>query len=130
MSAVRFILGLKPITIEQYMEEISSVEGLYFQTEEYTPVFAVVKLKKAIKRRRNQRKKVYYTVEFVEDSFAVDVVKPTGLRFPLSKKVKLSEQYSFCIDERIYYRRLISKPALGPSPPFSLAKTSFIANAA
>jgi hypothetical protein len=119
MSAVRFILGLEAIDFDQvieeyypYQEELSYCNG---QVSGLT-----VRFKKAFIRKRHQYQ-THYIVEFVGEAFVVDVVEPTGLRFAPSKKVKLSEQYSFCIDERIYYRRLISKPALGPSPPFSLS---------
>jgi len=117
MSAVKFILGAREIDLASYFEEYY---GFYpevlSEDDGYMPHF-VVKLRKAFKRGSGKRKQSYYSAELLWETISIDVVESKGLRPPLSKKVKLSELYSFCIDERIYYRRLISKPSLGPSPP-------------
>jgi hypothetical protein len=48
--------------------------------------------------------------------FELEVVRATGMR--IAGEVQSRPIiYSFCIDERIYYRRLISRPSLGLSPP-------------
>lgn len=49
--------------------------------------------------------------------FIVQVVKLTGPAIRLLFPVEIKNRYKFIIDERIYYRRLICKPALGLSPP-------------
>ncbi|HOW31193.1 MAG TPA: hypothetical protein PLP88_06475 [Bacteroidales bacterium] len=110
-------MNVNDIDFDQYLEEY---QGLY---PEVSPDYDgcgsgfVIKLRKAFKRGSRKRSESYYIAELVTAEISVEAVEPKGLRPPLSKKVKLSELYSFCIDERIYFRRLISKPSLGQSPP-------------
>jgi hypothetical protein len=117
MSKVRFIIGVEAIKPEEYLEEYSLYPAV---SSDYSgnDLRFIVRLKKAFKRRRNRRNQSPHIVEIRGlMAFCIDVVKPAGLRLSFIKKGKISTNYSFCIDERIYYRRLISKPALGPSPP-------------
>ena len=48
--------------------------------------------------------------------FEISVARATGLSIADGAQSR-PENYSFCIDERIYYRKLISRPSLGLSPP-------------
>jgi hypothetical protein len=117
MSKLRFIISVESIDPEEYLAEYSLYRDVSSCNEDNDTRF-IVRLKKAFKRRRNSRNQSPHIVEIRGlMTFCIDVVKPAGLRLSFIKKGKISTNYSFCIDERIYYRRLISKPALGPSPP-------------
>ncbi len=59
-----------------------------------------------------------YFAELVDNlDFIVEAIRLKGQAKRLLSPVEIKNRYKFIIDERIYYRRLICKPALGLSPP-------------
>jgi hypothetical protein len=80
------------------------------------PFFRItIEFKKSVRRKYFGHLSVKFRIAG-SDPIEINIVKSTGLliRETVNKAVS---GYSFIIDERIYYRKLISRPSLGLSPP-------------
>jgi len=85
-------------------------------TSGFIPHFRIsIEFKKSVRRRYFGNLSVNIRITGVP-SFIINIVKSCGFRIDniVSRAVS---GYSFVIDERIYYRKLISRPSLGLSPP-------------
>jgi hypothetical protein len=96
------------------------IEGLISDTSASGtfPIFRIFKeFKKSIRRNRWRTFRLWITgSDRGILPFELSVVRATGQRINVDSPQQ-SSNYSFCIDERIYYRKLISRPSLGLSPP-------------
>jgi len=73
---------------------------------------------RSVESRQPGTRWLRYIIVWYDDSLIkVKAVRITGLHLPSERLSAEQKKYKFLIDERICYRKLISRPALGLSPP-------------
>ncbi len=73
---------------------------------------------RSVESRQPGIKWLRYIIVWYDNSLIkVKAVRISGLHFPSEKLSAEQKKYRFLIDERICFRKLISRPALGLSPP-------------